>query len=130
MVLSLATGATGLEYAMARQNLSKDIEDVKAKMEAMEQLFSRSISELQQTVAVLTADSDKYKHIRQQFLSTFKRNQLCACDTRLLPAADRKWIGSGNVLGDYLFDARLFTGRGARSCFYRNLWVTVVNLRK
>jgi hypothetical protein len=46
---------------MARQNLSKDMEDMKVKMEAMDQLFSRSIGELQQTVAVLTADSDKYK---------------------------------------------------------------------
>jgi phosphate-selective porin len=52
---------SGLEYAMARQNLSKDMEDMKVKMEAMDQLFSRSIGELQQTVAVLTADSDKYK---------------------------------------------------------------------
>ncbi|KAF8249396.1 hypothetical protein K440DRAFT_622050 [Wilcoxina mikolae CBS 423.85] len=99
--LNLATRLCALEYKVASQDseIASLKEDIK-------------IVSLEDRVSSLTSSLDAYKLLRNQFISTFKRDKL-----RNATEADRKIIAEGNGWahgGDAVVDAQLYQGMGGR----------------
>lgn len=77
----------GVNYAVERSDLAEQVNTLQVQMMDLTKQFGQ----MQSVIAVLKADSNKFHSVRQRFLSTYKRDNLCNRPEDL-PDSDRQWI--------------------------------------